>query len=140
MAVTMRTTVSSRIPQIIAEAEAETQLATQRTASQIVAGCKARSRVDTGAMKAGWQSRRGIDAKTYEVFNTVYWTIFNEMGTVNMAAQPMLAPSVEEARQTFPEDIRHIWEQMSVGPGLAAPLGRFSRAAEARSPGSTFGG
>lgn len=136
----MEVEVSSRIPQIVAVAQAETQIETQQAANNIVAGAKARSRVDTGAMKAGWQSRRAEEANTYEVFNPVYYTVFNEFGTVNMSAQPMLAPAVEEERQQFPERLRDIWMQLAMGPGLLRPEGRFTGAAAARSPGSLFGG
>lgn len=137
MAVEMTAEVSSRIPEIVAVAQAETQRETQQAANNIVSGAKARSRVDTGAMEAGWQSRRGIEPNTYEVFNPVYYTIFNEYGTVNMSAQPMLAPAVEEERQQFPERLREIWVQLAMGPGLLR-MGRFTGAAEAHSPGSTF--
>lgn len=133
-------TVDSRIPEMIAVAEAETQAATLKTARNIVAGAKARSRVDTEAMKMGWQFRRGLESKTYEVFNPVYYTVFNEYGTVNMTAQPMLTPAVEEARQEFPNEIRDIWVQLAMGPGLLHHGGRFTEAAGARNPGGLFSG
>src|SRR6476659_2752947 len=137
--VTMEVTVSSRSPEIVAVAQAETQRETQQAANNIVSGAKARSRVDTGAMKAGWQSRRAEGEHTYEVFNPVYYTVFNEYGTVNMSAQPMLTPAVEEERQMFPDRLREIWIQLAMGPGLLRPEGRFTQAAGAHSPGSLFG-
>jgi len=130
--------VESRIPEIIAVAEAETQRATQQAANNIVHIAKDRSRVETGAMKAGWQSRRAPGNKTYEVLNPVTYTVYNEYGTINMGAQPMLAPAVEETRETFKNDIREIWEGLALGRAVT-PSTRFSAAAEARRSGSTFG-
>jgi HK97 gp10 family phage protein len=107
--------LEDRIPEIIATAEAETQLATRDVAQFIVKGAKDRSRVDTGAMKDGWQARRAPASKTYEVFNPVRYTIFHEIGTYKMPAQPMLAPAVEDARHVFVEEVSAIWEQLAVG-------------------------
>lgn len=41
------------------------------------------------------------DIKPWVVANPVEHTLYNEYGTVNMAAQPMLVPAVEEARDPF---------------------------------------
>lgn len=138
--VTMEAVVSSRIPQIVALAQAGTQRETQQAANNIVAEAKARSRVNTGAMQAGWQSRRAEGDNSYEVFNPVYYTVFNEFGTVNMPAQPMLAPAVEQERQEFPHRLQEMWVQLAMGPGLLSPGGRFTEAAGARNPGGLFGG
>jgi HK97 gp10 family phage protein len=66
----------------------------------IVAGCQARSRVDTGEMQAGWTIEQR-SAMSYAVTNPVEHTVYNEFGTIHMPAQPMLTPSVEEQRQAF---------------------------------------
>lgn len=126
--------LESRIPQIIAVAEAETQQITQRAAQNMVRVAKDHSRVDTGAMKAGWQYRRAPEAKTYEVFNMVRYTIFNEFGTVNMSAQPMLAPAMAETQETYVGAMRGLWAQLASGRIMAGRIGR----SESLRPGSTF--
>lgn len=130
----MTVTLESRIPQIIAVAEAETQGATLRTAQLMVRVAKDRSRVESGSMKGGWQYRKAPQSKTYEVFNPVTHTVFNEYGTIYMAAQPMLTPAMEVARMTYPAEIRGIWAQLASGTILH---GRISKA-ESLNPGSTF--
>lgn len=75
----------------------------------IVEGCQARSRVDTGEMQEGWTIEQR-SAMTYAITNPVEHTIYNEFGTVHMAAQPMLVPSVEENRQGFIDAWKRIAE------------------------------
>lgn len=93
-------TLTSRIPQIVAEAERRAGLVVEKTITDIEAGAKTRSRVDTGQMRSGWTSEmtgpfEGI------AYNPVAHSIYNELGTEKMPAQPMLIPSVEEARDPF---------------------------------------
>ena|ERR1700742_312427 len=92
--------LKSRIPEIIAGAEGKAAAVVQMTAFDIQAGCEARSRVDTGQMRAGWAVEESGEHEAL-VYNPVEHSIFNEFGTENMAAQPMLTPSVEEARAPF---------------------------------------
>jgi len=92
--------LKSRIPAIIAGAEARAQLVVEKTVFDIEAGCKLRSRVDKGQMRNGWTGEM-TGAVEGTVYNPVEHTIFNELGTVHMEPQPMLAPSVEEARAPF---------------------------------------
>ncbi|HSC20600.1 MAG TPA: hypothetical protein VLC07_02630, partial [Solirubrobacterales bacterium] len=92
--------LKSRIPEIVAGSVAKTRAAVEVTVFNIEAGCKLRSRVDTGQMQNGWTGEMTGAAEGI-VYNPVEHTIFNELGTVDMAAQPMLAPSVEEARGPF---------------------------------------
>jgi hypothetical protein len=66
----------------------------------IEAGCKQRSRVDTGTMRAAWGSRMTGQAEG-EVFNPVEYTVFNEVGTVNMPAQPMAHPAADAEKPGF---------------------------------------
>jgi len=111
----------------------------RKTAFDIEAGCKARSRVDTGAMRAGWytstfdangfeaaaaaaQSAGGKDVKLVTpsaypaddleaiVGNAVEYAIYNEMGTVHMSAQPMLGPSVDAVLEGFFQGIERAVE------------------------------
>jgi hypothetical protein len=96
----MSATWKSRIPELAAGAEARAGLAVQKTVLDIEAGAKMRSRVDTGQMKGGWQGEM-TGATSGRVSDPVEHTIYNEMGTVSMAAQPMLTPAAEEARAGF---------------------------------------
>lgn len=41
------------------------------------------------------------DIKPWSVSNEVEHTLYNELGTIYMTAQPMLTPSVEEATEPF---------------------------------------
>jgi HK97 gp10 family phage protein len=92
--------LTSRIPKIVAESRLKASLAVHKTAHDIEAGAKQRSRVDTGAMKSGWQTTIHGPFEA-EVSNSVEHSIFNELGTESMPAQPMLTPAVEEAREPF---------------------------------------
>lgn len=51
------------------------------------------SRVDTGAMRAGW-SAEPLGVNGARVTNPVPYTIFNEFGTYRMSAKPMARPSM----------------------------------------------
>lgn len=126
--------LESRIPQIIAVAEAETQGIALKAARNIVRIAKEHSREETGAMKAGWQYRKAPESKTYEVFNPVTYTIFNELGTIHMPAQPMLEPAMAETRLTYAADMRNLWAQLASGRIMA---GRIARSESLRA-GSTF--
>jgi HK97 gp10 family phage protein len=100
--------LKSRIPEIIEATEAGVALAVKRTAARIETGAKKRSRVDTGTMRAGWQQADVGDLEIM-VFNPVFYTIFNEYGTIYMSAQPMLRPAIEEARGDFEREIRELY-------------------------------
>ena len=101
-------TLFSRLPEIIAGADAGADIIVAETAHNIELSCKQRSRVDTGTMRAGWQSR-AVGEMTWIVFNPVYYTVYNEYGTVFMSAQPMLRPSIEEARPEFEAKIAALY-------------------------------
>jgi hypothetical protein len=66
----------------------------------IEAGCKQRSRVDTGAMRAAWTSTMTGPAEG-EVSNPIEYAVFNEYGTVNMPAQPMAHPAADAEQGPF---------------------------------------
>lgn len=104
----MSNSYRSSIPQKLAEAQARAVLVTEKTARDIEAGCKVRSRVDTGEMKNGWQALQLGDLE-WEVANHVNHVIYNEYGTRHMSAQPMLGPSVEQARPVFEAAISRIF-------------------------------
>lgn len=91
----------SRYPRIIAKIMAEVPIAVQRTGFMIEAGAKRRARVDTGYMRGQIRWTPGKDGLSGEIIGGAYYTIFNEFGTVNMEAQPMFIPAMEEARPFF---------------------------------------
>lgn len=100
----------------------------RKTAFDVAGGAQVRSRVDFGAMKAGWYAKTNRTS-TYgdavseaqaanpdvaimsevaapgslEAFvaNVVGYAADNELGTVNMEAHPMLHPSADEHRPGF---------------------------------------
>lgn len=86
---------------------AELSKLVRRTALAIEGGCKIKSRVDKGQMRAGWQTKMEGDL-TGVVFNPIGHTIYNELGTRRMSAKPMLVPSVEEQRRPFEDGVRQI--------------------------------
>jgi HK97 gp10 family phage protein len=97
--------LTSRIPQIILASEAGVSAAVRKAEMTIERVAKAKSRVDTGNMRGGWQNRI-TGAFDGVVFNLVYYTVYNEFGTVYMSAQPMLRPAIEQAQPEFERDIR----------------------------------
>jgi len=98
---------SSRFGAIRAGARAKAARAVEKTARDIEAGAKQRSRVDSGQMRGGW-SVEPISETSKEVFNEVEHAVYNEFGTVHMSAQPMLGPAAEEARPGFLEALSQL--------------------------------
>ncbi len=72
--------------------------ATSKIGADVQAGAVARSRVDTGTMRAGWQCviEAGANSIYATISNGVLYTVFNEFGTWKMAAQPMAIPALDE--------------------------------------------
>lgn len=91
------------IPSFLRELPRVVRRASRESAENIRMGAALRSRVATGAMKAGWRVTEDREGLTVD--NPVPYTIFNEYGTVNMSSQPMLTPAVEEERRQFPQRI-----------------------------------
>lgn len=92
--------LTSRIPEIVAGSEAKAGAAVAKTVFDIEGGCKVRSRVDTGQQREGWTGEM-TGALEGTVYNPVEHSLYNEFGTESMSAQPMLYPSIEEAREPF---------------------------------------
>lgn len=90
----------SRIPDVINGMEQQADLVVEVTSRQIEAGAIVRSRYDTGLMKGAW-AVKVIGLAKRLVYNPVHYVIYHEKGTRFMSAQPMLTPSVEEARPGF---------------------------------------
>jgi hypothetical protein len=94
------TVLLNEFPKLLRQMPGRALNARKQAAENIVAGCRTRSRVRTGAMRAGWHATHGIEMST--VTDDVPWTVFNEYGTSRMSAQPMLGPASEEERAKFP--------------------------------------
>jgi HK97 gp10 family phage protein len=109
MLMQMRAELKSDIPRIVLGSEAEIEAVIERSINRIETGAKERSRVDTGNMRAGWEARMQGHLEGV-VFNLVNYTIYNELGTIFMSAQPMLVPAVEEEKQKFLTDMTTVYE------------------------------
>jgi hypothetical protein len=92
--------MSNRLPALAAAYPQRAGREVRTALFNIEAGCKQRSRVDTGAMRAGWQSQMTGPAEG-EVSNPVEHTVYNEYGTVNMPAQPMAHPAADAEQGPF---------------------------------------
>lgn len=97
-----------RFPEIIVSANSGTAAALDKAAADLVSGAQQRSRVDTGTMRRGWTSEKASNFARV-VYNSVYYTIFHEYGTIYMAAQPMIQPALEEVTPEFIENVRKAW-------------------------------
>lgn len=64
-----------------------------RKATAGAADAARRSRVDTGAMRAGWKATP-LPGGAARVSSGPEYTVYNEYGTSRMAAQPMARPSM----------------------------------------------
>lgn len=87
---------SNHFGAILARFQRGGSAAVRDTASEIRDEAAQRSRVETGEMRDGWTMQM-IGPTEATVFNNVPHTVFNEYGTVNMTAQPMLTPAVDHA-------------------------------------------
>jgi HK97 gp10 family phage protein len=100
--------LTSRLTAGAGDRDRKTRAAVERTVHDIESGAKQRARVDTGAMRAGIQGRMTSDHEG-RVEALVEYTIYNEFGTRHMAAQPMLIPAAEAARESFVLAVREAW-------------------------------
>jgi HK97 gp10 family phage protein len=100
--------LTSRFPQIILYSASRVTMAIRKAEAAIERRAKARSRVDTGNMRGGWQTME-IGPFDGMVINLAHYTIYNEFGTVAMSAQPMLRPAVEQTRPEFESDVKAAW-------------------------------
>jgi len=85
----------------------------RKAAFDIEAIAKQRSRVDTGAMRSGWQAT-SISDLVWDVINPLEHAIYNEFGTRGMAAQPMARPAAVEV---FPQLVAGLRKAYETGLG-----------------------
>lgn len=116
-------TFKNRFPAIIAVGNQGSAEAAEQAAIAIEQGCKERSRYRFGTMRNGWQTEK-VESMTYRVYNPVYYTIFHELGTVFMAPQPMLIPTLEEVMPDFEADVAQSWFG-TAGVGIMVRGGRI---------------
>ncbi len=105
-----RVTLKGDLTKRMRKGERGAATAVRQTLRDMDRTAKARSRVDTGELKAGWTVAMEDDHSGY-LHNGVLHAGFNEYGTVRMSAQPMLHPAVEEARGPFRQRIRKAYER-----------------------------
>ena len=121
-----------------AEIDKKVNQLVRKTAFDIEATAKRESRVRYGYMRNAWYVRTEDSSdykdlappeKGYQEFPEVAatphneaWivggarhTVFNEYGTHKMAAQPMLTPAVEQARQPFLDALEKVTNGEGVG-------------------------
>lgn len=98
--------------------------AASELSAEVVRLAKENSRVDTGAMQAGWnRSKIGRGWKGgYRIYNTVPYTVFNEFGTSKMSAQPMLGPALTEVEPEIPKRVRK-WVEIAINQFVAENSG-----------------
>jgi HK97 gp10 family phage protein len=96
----MTVVIKSRLGLIAEEAIPKASAAVRKTAFDIEEGAKARSRVDTGAMRSSWQTevQGSLEAR---ISAGVEYAIYNEYGTSRMSAQPMARPAAHQAEAPF---------------------------------------
>jgi hypothetical protein len=95
----------NHLPRIAGSLRGKASRVVRKTAHDIEAGAKARSREDTGAMKGGWQTEPVSELEAI-VYNGVEHVLYNEYGTAHMSAQPMATPAAEAARGPFIDAMR----------------------------------
>ncbi len=105
-----RVTLTGDLTKRMKRGEKRAATAVRHTLRDMDRTAKARSRVDTGQMKAGWTVSMEDEYSGY-LSNGVRHVVFNEYGTVRMSAQPMLHPAVEEARGPFKHRVRKAYER-----------------------------
>lgn len=91
---------SNKLPAMLQRIPERTHEVVGASLLRVQAGCREKSRVDTGEMRDAW-AVAFTGPTDGEVFNDTEQVIPNEYGTVHMSAQPMLAPSIDEERPRY---------------------------------------
>ncbi len=100
--------VSNLIPKIAAELRPRASQVVRKTAQDIAAGAKNNTtRVDTGAMKSGFQVEQTGDLSAV-VFNTQDYFVHQELGTEHISPSPMLIPAAHAAEEPFKQAIEQL--------------------------------
>jgi len=81
--------------------------ALQLTAKKIESSAVQMAPKDTGALKASMWSKMVSDTEA-QIGDGVYYGVFQELGTVNIAPQPFLMPAFEANKKVFEEEIKKV--------------------------------
>lgn len=83
--------------QVLQSIEHAGERAANRVGQEAKAYAQSIAPVDTGELQAGinYEVRSTSTGWTIVLFNPVAWAIFQELGTVHMAAQPSLRPAAD---------------------------------------------
>lgn len=91
--------VFNRIPQVIAEVEANAQRTVARVADRIRDDAQGRAPVETGHLRSSITS--AAHGKEAEIGAEAEYAAYVEYGTRHAKAQPFLSPAVEAAKDEF---------------------------------------
>ena len=96
----------SKIPRITSTAPARFNRAVDQAGQYGQAVARAHARVRTGYMRDHiiW------DSYERELRGEAYWTIFNELGTRYMSAQPMFAPAMLAMEESIERGLRLVFK------------------------------
>lgn len=84
---------------IAGQVDAAVQRAMEETAVAAKADARGRARVDTGAMRDGIDAEvttTGAGRRRMTLSGSVSYTLFHELGTSKLSAQPMLRPAIDQ--------------------------------------------
>ena len=81
--------------------------ALQLTAKKIESSAVQMAPKDTGALKASMWSKMVSDTEA-QIGDGVYYGVFQELGTVNIAPQPFLMPAFEANKKVFEEEMKKV--------------------------------
>jgi HK97 gp10 family phage protein len=93
---------------IAAQLEAAIEDAMEETGAEAESIAKGLARVDTGEMRDRIHAdvERGPGGVTLTLAGDAPHTVFNELGTSRLPAQPMIRPAMDQAGAKLPERIR----------------------------------
>lgn len=101
--------INTRFPVVTEAIKAKVALATDKAAHDIEAQAKARSRVRTGFMRSSIKAEP-VTPLDWTVTGYAQYTIYNELGTRHMSAQPMFMPAVEIVAPAYISALKQIAE------------------------------
>jgi HK97 gp10 family phage protein len=91
--------VFNRIPEVIAEVEANAIKAVADVSADIERNAQARAPVQTGYLRSSIKAQ--AHGKSAEIEAGAEYAAYVEYGTYKMAARPFLSPAVEAAKDEF---------------------------------------
>jgi HK97 gp10 family phage protein len=101
----------NRVPEVMAGLRAAAIQAVQQTAAQVQTDAKSFCPVRTGALRESIRTEMDGDL-TAAVGSDLNYSVFVELGTRRMTAQPYLTPAVEVARGQFATTIEDLMRRV----------------------------